>query len=86
MLTFIVSTLAMAVAIGYTGFKVYWIKTHDESWGHTIAHSLFDAVIALVTFIWYMGETDKNFLFSLVILFVVGYFVSKSANKLYWEY
>jgi len=33
MLTFIVSTLAMAIAIGYTGFKVYWIQTHEKNWG-----------------------------------------------------
>lgn len=51
MLTFIVSILAMAIAIGYTGFKIYWIQTHEKNWGHTIAHSLLDAVIALVTFI-----------------------------------
>jgi hypothetical protein len=86
MLTFIVSTLAMAIAIGYTGFKVYWIQTHEKNWGHTIAHSLLDAVIALVTFIWYMGEQNKSFIFSLIVLFLVGWFIAKSANKLYWEY
>ena len=86
MLTFIVSTLAVFISIGYTGFTIDWIQSHENSWGHTIAHSLLDAVIALVTFIWYMGEQDKSFIFSLIVLFVVGWFISKSANKLYWEY
>jgi hypothetical protein len=47
---------------------------------------LLDAVIALVTFIWYMGEQNKSFIFSLIVLLAVGWFVAKSANKLYWEY
>lgn len=86
MLTFIISTSAMAIAIGYTGFKVYWIQAHEKNWAHTIAHSLLDAVIALVTFIWHMGEQNKSFIFSLIVLLAVGWFVAKSANKLYWEY
>ena len=86
MLTFIISTSSMAISIGYNGFKVYWIQTHEKNWAHTIAHSLLDAVIALVTFIWYMGEQNKSFIFSLIVLILVGWFIAKSANKLYWEY
>lgn len=86
MLTFIVSTLAMVLIIGYTGLKIYWIQTHEKNWSYTIAHSFFEVIVALVTFIWYMGETEKTLLLSLVVLFITGYIVAKSANKLYWEY
>lgn len=85
-MTFIISTITLLSILIYTTFQFYWIHKHEQSIGYTIAHTLLSMVISLITTIYYFGEEYKTFIGSLVLLFFIGFYISKSANKLYWEY